>query len=125
MVGSRRSRRPVGLGPLRFGPVVLLLVATVVAGAASATTAPHGTPQHLSPAPDVPTTARATTPVAPPATTVAPTGAPDAPGVAWSALVNGLDLDPDSVSCPGSTLCVFSGGRSVSALTIFGFNNTK
>jgi hypothetical protein len=93
---SRRSPKTGDVaGPLRFGPLALLFVATVTAAVAGIANAPSAVSIARRPA------STAATP---------PTGPAKAPAAVWSRLVDGLNLDPAVVSCPSTTLCVFTGG---------------
>jgi hypothetical protein len=80
---------------MRFGPLALLLVVTVAAAVVGIANAPSAESIAHHPASTATTT---------------PTGPAKAPAVAWSRLVDGLNLDPAVVSCPSTTLCVFTGG---------------
>jgi hypothetical protein len=114
MARSRASGSFVVGGPLRFGPLVLLLVATVAAAVTSVTTArPRSSPVAHSSA--VRSPAATTMPVASTSTTTSttpPSSLPDSAPVEWLGMTNDLELNPDSVACPSTTLCVFTGSAT-------------
>lgn len=110
MFGRPTPGRRLAAGPLRFGPLAFLLLATTAAAVISVESAPRRSPVGtgiMSPwGTTRPFSTSATT------TTSTPTGSPGAQAVAWADMVNGLNLAPDTVSCPSATLCVFAGAAN-------------
>ena len=111
MLGSRAPRHSFASGPLRFGPLALLLVGTIAAAVTSVEKAPRSSPAGTTKRLSYPSTTVTTEPVTTTTSTSRPNGSPSSP-VPWAAMVNGLDLSPESVSCPSTTLCVFTGGAT-------------
>ncbi len=92
--------------PTRFGPFALLLLGAVVAAGTGCETASRSSPVGLSHTSTTVTTEPVTSTTT--TSTSIPEGSSSSP-VAWAAIVNDLDVNADSVSCPSTTLCVFTG----------------
>jgi hypothetical protein len=109
MPRSRRPVRSVATWLFRFGPLALLVLATVVVAVTSAVTAPRRPSVPAAHELGLRSSPGTTASVPTSTTTTLPTGSQGVSPVAWAGMMNGLQLGPDSVSCPSPTLCVFTG----------------
>jgi hypothetical protein len=105
--GSSVPRYRFASGPLRFGPLALLLVGTVAAAVTSVAATPRSTPPATTKRPSHPGTVVTAAPAV--TTTSIPFEASPESSEPWSTMRNDLDVGPESVACPSTTLCVFTG----------------